>query len=101
MIFVTKSVTQSSSLRSMSVSSTSKISTEFPGILGGAPEAPYPNSGGITSFRFSPTHILKGIHKLKHNLFKNVSNQGLLKDGQESFSKIYKLFFRRYMPKPH
>ena len=28
-------------------------------------------------------------------------NQGLLKDGQESFSKIYKLFFRRYMPKPH
>ena len=27
--------------------------------------------------------------------------QGLLKDGQESFSKIYKLFFRRYMPKPH
>ena len=27
--------------------------------------------------------------------------QGLLKDGQESLSKIYKLFFRRYMPKPH
>ena len=27
--------------------------------------------------------------------------QGLLKDGQESFSKIYKLFSRRYMPKPH
>ena len=27
-------------------------------------------------------------------------NQGLLKDGQESFSKIYQLFFRRYMPKP-
>ena len=27
--------------------------------------------------------------------------QGLLKDGQESFSKIYKLFFRRYMPEPH
>ena len=26
--------------------------------------------------------------------------QGLLKNGQESFSKIYKLFFRRYMPKP-
>ena len=26
--------------------------------------------------------------------------QGLLKDGQESFSKIYKLFFRRYMPNP-
>ena len=32
---------------------------------------------------------------------KHESTQGLLKDGQESFSKIYKLFFRRYMPKPH
>ena len=28
-------------------------------------------------------------------------NQGHLKDGQESFSKIYKIFFRRYMPKPY
>ena len=27
--------------------------------------------------------------------------QGLLKDGQESFSKIYNFFFWRYMPKPH
>ena len=49
---------QSSSLRSMAVSSTSNIKTALPGILGGAPEAPYPSSGGITNFRFSPTHIL-------------------------------------------
>ena len=35
--------------------------------------------------------------KMKEDMF----IQGLLKDGQESFSKIYKLFFRRYMPKPH
>ena len=38
-----------------------------------------------------------------YDLFEKFStlNQGLLKDGQESFSKNYKLFFRRYMPKPH
>ena len=32
-----------------------------------------------------------------YDLFEKFStlNQGLLKDGQESFSKIYKLFFRR------
>ena len=29
-----------------------------PGILGGAPLSPYPRSGGMISFLFSPIHML-------------------------------------------
>lgn len=43
----------------MFINSTSKVKTEFGGILGGDPLVPYPNDGGITSLRFSPTHILE------------------------------------------
>ena len=49
----------SSDFRLIFTSSTSKTNTEFPGIFGGEPLAPYPISGGITNLRFSPSHILK------------------------------------------
>ena len=35
----------------------------IPGILGGDPLSPYPMSDGMTSFRFSPTHILQILFK--------------------------------------
>ena len=54
-------------------SSTSKTKTEFPGIFGGDPLAPYPISGGITNLRFSPSHILKDKDK-KRMIFKFIEN---------------------------
>ena len=54
-----QSYIHSSDFRLIFTSSTSKTNTEFPGIFGGEPLAPYPISGGITNLRFSPSHILK------------------------------------------
>ena len=53
-----KSYDHSSDFLLIFTSSTSNTKTEFPGIFGGDPLAPYPMSGGITSLRFSPSHIL-------------------------------------------
>ena len=54
---------QSSPWRSILISSTSKTSVAPPGILGGEPLSPYPRSDGITSFLFSPSHILQRNRK--------------------------------------
>lgn len=35
-----------------------------PGMVGGAPADPYAISGGMTNFRFSPTHILEERHTI-------------------------------------
>lgn len=47
----------SSDRRSILSSSTSNTRVAPPGIFGGAPRSPYPSSDGITSLRFSPSHI--------------------------------------------
>ena len=69
-----QSYIHSSDFRLILTSSTSKTNTEFPGIFGGEPLAPYPISGGITNLRFSPSHILK----LK-NEFNQLSLKGVIK----------------------
>jgi len=53
-----------SSLPLILSNSTSKISVAPAGILGGAPRSPYPKLDGITSFLFSPTHILEQTSKM-------------------------------------
>ena len=58
-------------------SSTSNTKTEFPGIFGGDPLAPYPISGGITNLRFSPSHILKDKDK-KRMIFKYIESSNNL-----------------------
>ena len=63
-----QSYIHSSDFRLIFTSSTSKTNTEFPGIFGGEPLAPYPISGGITNLRFSPSHILK-LKKKEFNQF--------------------------------
>ena len=44
-------------------SSTSKIKVAPPGIFGGEPRSPYPRSEGMTSLRFSPSHMLETKEK--------------------------------------
>lgn len=42
---------------SILINSVSKINVESGGIFSPAPDLPYPNSGGMTKRRFSPSHI--------------------------------------------
>jgi hypothetical protein len=42
-----------------------------PGILGGAPLSPYPSSGGMISFLFSPIHMLR--REIRQGLVKLIS----------------------------